>query len=196
MGAQPPYADGEAPMQDAELGALRDIFLDEAEELLSLMSDRLGRFSSAETEVEEASLDEVAAAGHTLRGSAALAQLPGLSRAGAVFERAAEIAGEHAQRNVDTARALVREALAAIDRGPTPDVVVSDIAMPGEDGFALMRELRHERPERPIPVLALTAYAGEPEAARIREAGFDTYLAKPIEAAKLVAAVSSLAGVA
>ena len=73
-------------------------------------------------------------------------------------------------------------------------MIVSDIAMPGEDGFALIRELRNERPDRRIPVLALTAYAGEPEAARIREAGFDTYLAKPIEAAKLVAAVSALAG--
>jgi signal transduction histidine kinase len=93
---------------------------------------------------------------------------------------------------VATARS-VREALAAIDRAPAPDVIVSDIAMPGEDGFALMRELRNERPERRIPVLALTAYAGEPEAARIREAGFDAYLAKPIEAAKLVAAVSALA---
>jgi len=126
-------------MQESELGALRDIFLDEADDLLSLMSDRLGRISNAETEDEEASLDEVAAAGHTLRGSAALAQLPGLSRAGAVFERAAELVGEHAQRNADTARSLVREALAAL--GPARRMV--EAARAGAVGTqeSLVREL-------------------------------------------------------
>ena len=93
---------------------------------------------------------------------------------------------------VATARG-VREALASVARPPAPDVIVTDIAMPGEDGFALMRELRNDPPDRRIPVLALTAYAGEPEAERIREAGFDAHLAKPIEAAKLVAAVAALA---
>jgi signal transduction histidine kinase len=90
--------------------------------------------------------------------------------------------------------ASVREAMAAIGRAP-PDVVVSDIAMPLEDGFALIRELRTRLPaDVPrIPALALTAYAGEHAAEQVAEAGFDAYLTKPIEAAKLVRAVAALA---
>jgi signal transduction histidine kinase len=88
----------------------------------------------------------------------------------------------------------VRAALAKISHDGPPDVVVSDIAMPEEDGFTLIRELRREPfpGGRRIPALALTAYAGEPEADRIRDAGFDEYLAKPIEAGALVAAVARL----
>jgi signal transduction histidine kinase len=88
----------------------------------------------------------------------------------------------------------VREALDAI-RAQAPDVIVSDIAMPLEDGFALIREIRNRvpAPSRPIRALALTAYAGEHASERVSEAGFDSYLTKPIEAAKLVSAVASLA---
>jgi signal transduction histidine kinase len=92
----------------------------------------------------------------------------------------------------------VRAALARFSSGEVPDVVLSDIAMPEEDGFTLIRELRREPfpGGRRVPALALTAYAGEPEADRIRDAGFDEYLAKPIEASALVAAVARLAGLA
>jgi signal transduction histidine kinase len=88
----------------------------------------------------------------------------------------------------------VREALDAIS-AQAPDVVVSDIAMPVEDGFTLIREIRNHlpAPSRPIRALALTAYAGEHASERVSEAGFDSYLTKPIEAAKLVSAVASLA---
>jgi signal transduction histidine kinase/BarA-like signal transduction histidine kinase len=86
----------------------------------------------------------------------------------------------------------VREALAAIHHEP-PDVIVSDIAMPIEDGFALIRELRAQPgAAAPIRALALTAYAGEHAAEQVSDAGFDAYLSKPIEAAKLILAVSSL----
>ena len=88
----------------------------------------------------------------------------------------------------------VREAMAAIHRAP-PDVIVSDIAMPVEDGFTLIRELRTRMPAGAprIPVLALTAYAGEHAGERVAEAGFDAYLTKPVEAAKLVHTVAALA---
>jgi signal transduction histidine kinase/BarA-like signal transduction histidine kinase len=87
----------------------------------------------------------------------------------------------------------VREALEAI-HAQMPDVVVSDIAMPLEDGFTLIREIRSRvASSRTIRALALTAYAGEHASERVSEAGFDSYLTKPIEAAKLVSAVASLA---
>jgi len=87
----------------------------------------------------------------------------------------------------------VREALDAI-RARAPDVIVSDIAMPVEDGFALIREIRSRVPDssRPIRAIALTAYAGEHASERVFEAGFDAHLIKPIEAARLVSAVASL----
>ena len=68
------------------------------------------------------------------------------------------------------------------------------LAMPAEDGFALIREVRTLFPqdEKRIPALALTAYAGEHAAEQVVEAGFDTYLTKPIEAARLVRAVAAL----
>jgi signal transduction histidine kinase len=93
-----------------------------------------------------------------------------------------------------TLTASVRAAIGAIAKGERFDVLLSDIAMPEEDGFALIRELRREPYPggRRLPALALTAYAGEPEADRIREAGFDEYLAKPIEASALVSAVARL----
>jgi CheY-like chemotaxis protein len=73
-------------------------------------------------------------------------------------------------------------------------VIVSDIAMPDADGFDLIRELRQveARGGDRVRALALTAYAGEHEGDRIHEAGFDDYLAKPIEAGLLIAAVARL----
>jgi signal transduction histidine kinase len=90
--------------------------------------------------------------------------------------------------------ASVREAITAIHLTP-PDVIVSDIAMPVEDGFTLIRELRTRLPAGAtrIRALALTAYAGEHAEERVADAGFDGYLTKPIEAAKLVRAVAALA---
>ena len=73
-------------------------------------------------------------------------------------------------------------------------MIVSDIAMPDADGFDLIRELRQveARGGDRVRALALTAYAGEHEGGRIHEAGFDDYLAKPIEAGLLIAAVERL----
>jgi CheY-like chemotaxis protein len=86
----------------------------------------------------------------------------------------------------------VEEALEAIDRDGDPDVIVSDIAMPVQDGFAFIRQVR-QRDAPGVPALALTAHAGHHESSRILEAGFHSYLAKPIEAATLIAAVAGLA---
>ena len=77
-----------------------------------------------------------------------------------------------------------------------PDVLVCDIAMPGGDGFALIREVRSWPPAngRRISALALTAYARPEDRARALAAGFDLHLAKPVEPADLVRTVAHLAG--
>lgn len=88
----------------------------------------------------------------------------------------------------------VREALEAIAASP-PDVLVSDLAMPGEDGYALIRRLREWPPELggAIPALALTAYARAEDRTRALAAGFQMHAVKPIEPVDLVAAVLRLA---
>ena len=93
-----------------------------------------------------------------------------------------------------TAVATVREALAAVERGAA-QVVVSDIAMPSEDGYGFIKELRALPPDRggTLPVIALTAHAGLNERQRILAAGFDEYLAKPIEPRELGAVVADAA---
>jgi CheY-like chemotaxis protein len=62
-----------------------------------------------------------------------------------------------------------------------PDVVVCDLVMPGDDGYALVRALRTRASVAHVPVVALTAYAFAHGADRALEAGFDAYLKKPVE---------------
>jgi PAS domain S-box-containing protein len=77
--------------------------------------------------------------------------------------------------------ASVPEALELID-SQRPDLVVSDIGMAGEDGYALVEHVRGlDRDERPIPVVAVTAYATAQDVARISAAGFRAHLAKPVD---------------
>jgi len=92
-----------------------------------------------------------------------------------------------------TAVSNAEEGLDAIGRLPV-DVIISDIAMPVQDGYAFIRELRaRSAGTGRIPALALTAYAGLAEPARLVEAGYDEHLAKPADARELVIAVWHLA---
>ncbi len=76
-----------------------------------------------------------------------------------------------------------------------PDVIVADIGMPGEDGYALMRKVRALNPERGglTQAIALTAYAGEEDRAQAIDAGFHLHVTKPVESAALTEALLSLA---
>ena len=87
-----------------------------------------------------------------------------------------------------------QEALQMMGR-ERPDVLVSDIAMPDEDGYAFIRTVRQLTPQDggAVPSVALTAYAREEDRARVLAAGFQSHLAKPVEPADLVAAVAELA---
>jgi signal transduction histidine kinase/CheY-like chemotaxis protein len=75
-----------------------------------------------------------------------------------------------------------------------PDVLVSDIAMPQESGYVLMRKIRRLAPEQggAIPALAVTAYAGADDVKLALSAGFQAHRAKPIEPADLALAVGEL----
>ncbi len=77
-----------------------------------------------------------------------------------------------------------------------PDVLISDIEMPGEDGYTLIRKVRSLPPERGgrIPAAALTAYARAEDRMRALLAGFQLHIPKPVEPAELAAVVASLAG--
>ncbi len=76
-----------------------------------------------------------------------------------------------------------------------PDVLVSDIAMPAESGYVLIRKIRALRPDQggTIPALAVTAYAGVDDVKRALAAGFQAHVAKPVEPIDLALAVGSLA---
>lgn len=84
-------------------------------------------------------------------------------------------------------------ALKEIERAK-PDVIISDIAMAGENGYDLIRKLRSLEPELGghIPAIALTAYASVADRRRALLAGFQTHLSKPIEPDDLLAVILSL----
>lgn len=94
-----------------------------------------------------------------------------------------------------TLAASVKEALAAIASEP-PTVIVSDIGMPNQDGYDLIREVRKLPPERGgnVPATALTAYARAEDRRRTIDAGFTMHVSKPVDPAELVAVVASLTG--
>jgi CheY-like chemotaxis protein len=74
-----------------------------------------------------------------------------------------------------------------------PHVVLTDLGMPGDDGFALLNAVRAIAPTR-IPVAALTAYASEIDRGRVEQAGFDGYVAKPADPLDIVRMVARLRG--
>jgi CheY-like chemotaxis protein len=75
-----------------------------------------------------------------------------------------------------------------------PGVVLTDLAMPGEDGFALLLAMRTAFAGRgEVPVIAITAYGSPERQARALEAGFDRYLTKPIDPLELTSAVAAAA---
>jgi signal transduction histidine kinase/ActR/RegA family two-component response regulator len=86
-----------------------------------------------------------------------------------------------------------QEALASCDEW-RPDVLISDIGMPGEDGYSLVKKLRVWESERGghIPAVALTAYGRREDRLRALSAGYECHIPKPVEPAELLAVVASL----
>lgn len=77
-----------------------------------------------------------------------------------------------------------------------PSILVSDIGMPNEDGYALIRRLRAMEPERGgnIPAVALTGFARSEDRLRTLAAGFQMHVSKPVEAVELIMVIASLTG--
>lgn len=74
-----------------------------------------------------------------------------------------------------------------------PDVLISDIGMPEEDGYSLIKRVRTKMSEEKfIPAIALTAYAREEDKQRAFSAGFQEHISKPVESLSLIAAVAVL----
>src|SRR5205823_5564356 len=92
-----------------------------------------------------------------------------------------------AEVRAEAAAAAAATALAEF----SPHVLISDIGMPEEDGYALIRRVRALPPEQGgrVPAAALTAFAGPEDRRRALGAGFQTHVPKPIDADDLVAVV-------
>lgn len=96
-----------------------------------------------------------------------------------------------------TQAASAREALSLMNSHPGGyDVLLTDIGLPREDGYALIRQVRELSPQvgGQIPAAALTAYAGDVEKQKALAAGFQMHFAKPIEPLQLLSVVATLAG--
>jgi len=87
------------------------------------------------------------------------------------------------------------EALQAVAQR-RPGVLISDIEMPGQDGYSLIRKVRAQSPERggKIPAVALTAFGRPEDRIRSLTAGFNIHVSKPVDPAELIAIVASMIG--
>jgi PAS domain S-box-containing protein len=87
------------------------------------------------------------------------------------------------------------EALEALERF-RPDALVSDIAMPNQDGYDLIRQVRSRGPEHggKIPAVAVTAYTSAEDRARVLASGFQRHVSKPVDPGELIATVANLTG--
>jgi signal transduction histidine kinase/FixJ family two-component response regulator len=87
--------------------------------------------------------------------------------------------------------------LSDLPEGKRPDALILDVAMPGEDGYAVLKKVRGLEVERGgaagrIPAIALTACGRSKDRLRALQAGFDIYVAKPVEPAELAVVIASL----
>ncbi|HKP86900.1 MAG TPA: response regulator, partial [Blastocatellia bacterium] len=76
-----------------------------------------------------------------------------------------------------------------------PDVLISDIEMPGEDGYQLLKKIRSLSPDDGgrVPAVALTAYARAEDRRRALSAGYERHVTKPAEASELASIIAGLA---
>jgi CheY-like chemotaxis protein len=94
-----------------------------------------------------------------------------------------------------TTAASAQEALQALEAN-SPDILISDIAMPAENGYVLLerlRELERQQNKQPLPAIALTAFARDEDRKRALEAGFELHLSKPVSSEELISALMTVA---
>lgn len=88
----------------------------------------------------------------------------------------------------------VRDGREAVERTRAfrPDLIIMDIQMPHVSGLELIEQLKTDEELKGIPVMAVTAYAAKGDEERIRDAGAEGYVSKPISVMKFVEAVGAL----
>ena len=88
----------------------------------------------------------------------------------------------------------VRDGREAVERARAffPDLVIMDIQMPHISGLELIERLKADEELKAIPIMAVTAYAAKGDEERIREAGAEGYVSKPISVVRFVEAVATL----
>lgn len=96
-------------------------------------------------------------------------------------------AHDHEPHAVTDSRLALEEA-----RRFRPDLVITDIQLPHVSGLELIRLLREDSDLREVPIMAVTAYAAQGDEERIRGAGAQSYVSKPISVARFVAEVDGL----
>lgn len=96
------------------------------------------------------------------------------------------------QATIETANS-VKGAMEVLER-VTPDLIVSDLAMPGEDGYSLIETIRERETadKQPVQAIALTALARIEDRARALAAGFNMFLVKPVQPTELITAIAEL----
>jgi len=99
------------------------------------------------------------------------------------------------KRGADTRDANgVQQALAALPEFK-PQVLISDVGMPGQDGFELIRRVRAQGcTVHDLPAIALTGFAAPDDRRRALLAGFQAHMAKPVDPRELTAAIAALVG--
>jgi CheY-like chemotaxis protein len=92
-----------------------------------------------------------------------------------------------------TAVASVQEALQMFE-AERPDVLVSDIGLPDDDGYGLIRQIRQHEAEHGgfLPAIAVTGYTRAEDRARILAAGFQAHVPKPVDPIELTAAIATI----
>jgi two-component system cell cycle response regulator DivK len=88
----------------------------------------------------------------------------------------------------------VRDGREAVDaaRAFMPDLIIMDIQLPHVGGLELIETLKGDEALKPIPIMAVTAYAGKGDEERIRAAGAEAYVSKPISVVRFIEAVGAL----
>lgn len=88
----------------------------------------------------------------------------------------------------------VRDGREAVERARefAPDLVIMDIQLPNVSGLELIEQLKADEQLRPIPIMAVTAYAAKGDEERIRAAGAEAYVSKPISVLRFVESVEAL----
>jgi CheY-like chemotaxis protein len=106
----------------------------------------------------------------------------------AVLSRLLEAKGLHVRQAMCVSQAL------AVARAEPPDIIITDIGMPEQDGYDLLQLVRADARLAKVPVIAATGYVGSTEQTRMAEMGFAAALSKPFELDELLRALAQVRG--